>query len=255
MRNTKFTIAYKRMLLIGVMVLALISNFSCGIRIEKEYINYENSITIANEDIYKNLENYLYRIVNNNVPNFDLKKYDGKAFEKYSDLDELGRCGPAEALIGEEIMPKPNEKRGSIGMVKPSGWPTPQQKYDIVEGKFLYNRCHLIGWQLSGENANKKNLITGTSWLNRKAMLPYEQQVANYIRATHNHVLYRVTPVFEGDNLVASRIQIEALSFEDKGMGIKMNILLENYQPGIHIDYATGDSYKEAESTEDITSK
>ena len=139
MRNTKFTIAYKRMLLIGVMVLALISNFSCGIRIEKEYINYENSITIANEDIYKNLENNLYRIVNNNVPNFDLKKYDGKAFEKYSDLDELGRCGPAEALIGEEIMPKPNEKRGSIGMVKPSGWPTPQQKYDIVEGKFLYN--------------------------------------------------------------------------------------------------------------------
>ena len=238
-----------------VILLASLLLFSCGVRIEKEYINYEYSIAIGNEDIYKNLENYLYRIVNNNVPNFDLKNYDGKAFEKYSDLDELGRCGPAEALLGEEIMPKANDKRGSIGMVKPSGWPTPQEKYDSVEGKFLYNRCHLIGWRLSGENANKRNLITGTSWLNRKAMLPYEQQVANYIRATHNHVLYRVTPVFEGDNLVASRIQIEALSCEDKGTGIKMNTLLENYQPGIHIDYATGDSWEEVESTEESTSK
>ena len=236
-------------LVVSIALLSLSSIFACGIRIEREYLEYENSITVGNEDIFSNLENYLYRIVNNNVPNFDLKKYDGKAFEKYSKLDKLGRCGPAEALIGEEIMPKPDEKRGSIGMVKPSGWPTPQKKYDSVEGKYLYNRCHLIGWQLSAENANKKNLITGTSWLNRKAMLPYEQQVANYIRATHNHVLYRVTPVFEGDNLVASRIQIEALSYEDKGVGIKMNILLENYQPGIHIDYATGDSYEEEETT------
>lgn len=242
--------------ILAITILTLVATtFSCGIRIEKEYLEYEKSITVGNEDIFSNLENYLYRIVNNNVPNFDLKKYDGKAFEKYSDLDELGRCGPAEALIGEEIMPNPDEKRGSIGMVKPSGWPTPQKKYDSVEGKYLYNRCHLIGWQLSAENANKKNLITGTSWLNRKAMLPYEQQVANYIRATHNHVLYRVTPVFEGDNLVVSRIQIEALSYEDNGTGIKMNILLENYQPGIHIDYATGDSWEEVESTEESTSK
>lgn len=188
---------------------------------------------------------YLYEIVNNNIPDFDLSKYDGIVFEKYSELDELGRCGPAEALLGEETMPEKNAKRESIGMIKPSGWPTPQKKYDLVEGKYLYNRCHLIGWQLSGENANPKNLITGTSWLNKKAMLPYEQQVANYIRATHKHVLYRVTPIFEDKNLVASKIHIEALSYEDKGIGIQINILLENYQPDIHINYLNGDSWQE----------
>lgn len=235
---------FKKNIFILHLLLITFILFSCG-RIEKDYIKYENSILLDNDDIFLNNENYLYRIVNNNEPSFNLNDYDGKAFEKYSDLDSLGRCGPAEALIGEEIMPKPNEKRGSIGMIKPSGWQTPQKKYDSVEGKYLYNRCHLIGWQLSGENANVKNLVTGTSWLNRKAMLPYEQQVANYVKATHNHVLYRVTPIFEGDNLVASRIQIEALSYEDKGAGIKMNIMLENYQPGIHIDYATGDSFEE----------
>ena len=229
----------------------LVNCTACNnIIIEDDCINYEKQLEINStiENLYFNPDNYLFRIINNNVPNFNLKKYDGKSFEKYSDLDGLGRCGLAEALIGEDIMPSKDEKRGSIGMVKPSGWSTPQKKYDSVEGKYLYNRCHLIGWQLSGENANENNLITGTSWLNRKAMLPYEQQVANYIRATHNHVLYRVTPIFEGDNLVASRIQIEALSYEDKGVGIKMNILLENYQPGIHIDYATGDSYEEKEN-------
>lgn len=234
-----------------LITLVLVNCMACNKSIiENDYIDYEKQLEInsSNENLYFNPDNYLYRIINNNVPSFNLKKYDGKSFEKYSDLDELGRCGPAEALIGEDIMPSKDEKRGSIGMVKPSGWPTPQKKYDSVEGKYLYNRCHLIGWQLSGENANENNLITGTSWLNRKAMLPYEQQVANYIRAIHNHVLYRVTPIFEGDNLVASRIQIEALSYEDKGVGIKMNILIENYQPGIHIDYATGDSYEEKEN-------
>lgn len=232
-------------LAIFVAAFCMCSLFACAPVIEHFYLLYGKNAVVKSFNIYLNEENYLYRIVNNNVPNFDLSKYDGTAFENYSELDELGRCGPAEALLGEEIMPKTSEKRGSIGMVKPSGWPTPPKKYDSVEGKYLYNRCHLIGWQLSAENANKKNLITGTSWLNRKAMLPYEQQVANYIRATHNHVLYRVTPVFENDNLVASRIQIEAMSYEDKGVGIKMNILLENYQPGIHIDYVTGDSYEE----------
>lgn len=241
MKNKK----YLKILIVILLAFNTCTLFACTDLIEWAYLKYGNNAVFNNYDVFLNRENYLYRIVNNNVPDFDLKKYDGKAFENYSELDELGRCGPAEALIGEEIMPKQSEKRGSIGMVKPSGWPTPPKKYETVEGKYLYNRCHLIGWQLSAENANKKNLITGTSWLNRKAMLPYEQQVANYIRATHNHVLYRVTPIFEGDNLVASRIQIEALSYEDKGVGIKMNILLENYQPGIHIDYATGDSYEE----------
>ena len=237
---------------ISFVILFVICNLLAGCtnnKIEKDYIRYEAWLenTFSTDNLYFNEENYLYRIINNNVPNFDLSKYDGKSFEKYSKLDKLGRCGPAEALIGEDIMPAKGKKRGSIGMIKPSGWPTPQKKYDGVEGGFLFNRCHLIAWQLAAENANKRNLITGTSWLNRKGMLPYEQLVANYVRATHNHVLYRVTPIFEGDNLVASRIQIEALSYEDKGIGIKINVLLENYQPGIHIDYATGDSYKEDE--------
>ena len=159
-------------------------------------------------------------------------------FEEYSNLDLLGRCGVAFANISKDLMP--TEERSSIGMIKPSGWHT--VKYDIVDGKYLYNRCHLIGYQLTGENANEKNLITCTREANTGVMLEYENKVAEYIKKTNNHVLYRVTPIYEDTNLVASGIQMEALSVEDNGKGIKFNIYVYNVQDGIEIDYKTGDS-------------
>ena len=161
-------------------------------------------------------------------------------YESYPALDSLGRCGAAIACLGTETMPAEGEERGSIGMVKPSGWHT--VKYDSVEGKYLYNRCHLIGWQLSDENANEKNLVTGTRYMNVDGMLKWEDDVAQYIRATGNHVLYRSTPVFQGDELVCRGVLIEAQSIEDDGAGVKFAVWCYNAQPGIHIDYATGDS-------------
>ena len=194
-----------------------------------------------------------YTTINNNVPDFsasDMSRTD--AFEIYSDLDSLGRCGVAYANICKEIMP--TEKRGDIGSVKPSGWHT--AKYSgLVDGNYLYNRCHLIGYQLSGENANEKNLITGTRYLNVKGMLPFENMVDDYVDETNNHVLYRVTPVFEGDNLVASGVQMEAYSVEDSGAGISFNVYCYNVQPGITINYATGDSALSGEdATESVNS-
>lgn len=183
-----------------------------------------------------------YEIILNNEPEFTEKeKKSTKAFENYASLDSLGRCGVAFANICEEIMP--TEKRSSIGKVKPSGWHT--VKYDIVDGKYLYNRCHLIGYQLAGENANEKNLITGTRYLNMEGMLPFEDQVADYVQDTGNHVLYRVTPRYEGDNLVAEGVQMEGYSVEDKGEGICFNIFAYNVQPGITINYKTGESEQE----------
>ncbi len=174
----------------------------------------------------------------NNQPDFDKSDGDKGSFETYSPLDSLGRCGVAYANIGVDLMP--TEKRGSISHVKPSGWNS--VKYKNVEGRYLYNRCHLIGFQLSGENANSKNLITGTRYLNVDGMLPFENEVAEYVKKTENHVLYRVTPIFEGDNLVASGVQMEAWSVEDEGEGICFHIFAYNCQPGITIDYATGAS-------------
>ena len=176
--------------------------------------------------------------INQNVPGFTESDYTTEAFEQYSPLDGLGRCGIAYACVGEEIMP--TEERGAIGMVKPSGWHT--VKYDFVDGKYLYNRCHLIAYMLSGENANTENLITGTRYMNTEGMLPYENQVADYVHDTGNHVLYRVTPLYEGDNLVASGVEIEAYSVEDKGKSLSFHVYCYNVQPGVTIDYATGDS-------------
>ena len=174
-----------------------------------------------------------------NEPQFSDADRARGSFEEYSELDPLGRCGVAFALIGTETMP--TEERGSIGMVKPSGWHT--VRYDgLVDGNYLYNRCHLIGYQLAGENANTKNLITGTRYLNVEGMLPFEDKVADYVERTGNHVLYRVTPVFEGDNLVASGVQMEAWSVEDSGSGVSFDVYCYNVQPGVNIDYATGDS-------------
>ena len=194
-----------------------------------------NNINISDIPKYSG-EDYI--ILNNNVPNFSEADLTTTSFEEYSPLDSLGRCGVAYSNIGTDIMP--TEKRESISSVKPSGWQS--VKYDIVEGKYLYNRSHLIGYQLTAENANDRNLITGTRYFNATLMLPYENMVADYIKETNNHVLYRVTPVFEGNNLVATGVQMEAKSVEDNGEGIEFNVFVYNVQPGITIDYATGNS-------------
>ena len=177
--------------------------------------------------------------VNENKPDFSAETLSDEAFEIYSPLDVLGRCGVAYANIGPELMP--TEERGEIGQVKPSGWQT--VKYDIVDGKYLYNRCHLIGYQLTGENANEQNLITGTRYMNVEGMLPFENIVAEYIEETGNHVRYRVTPVYQGTELVARGVQMEAMSVEDQGFGVCFNVYVYNVQPGITIDYATGESH------------
>ena len=184
--------------------------------------------------------NVPYVVLNNNIPNFQESDAVLEPFEQYSELDEFGRCGVAFANICKEIMP--NEPRGEIGSVKPSGWHT--VRYDgLVEGKYLYNRCHLIGYQLAGENANEKNLITGTRYLNVKGMLPFENEVAEYVDRTNHHVLYRVTPIFKENNLVVSGVEMEGYSVEDKGEGICFHVYVYNCQPGVVIDYATGESH------------
>ena len=180
-----------------------------------------------------------YVAVNNNEPFFTDSDMTTTAFENYSDLDSLGRCGVAYANICKDIMP--TEERGKIGMIKPSGWHT--VKYDVIKDRYLYNRCHLIGYQLAGENANPKNLITGTRYLNVEGMLPFENLVADYVNNTGNHVLYRVTPMFSGSNLVANGVPIEAKSVEDNGGGILFNVYCYNVQPGVGINYENGDSW------------
>ena len=191
-----------------------------------------------------------YVVINGNVPSFTEEDMTTDSYETYSDLDDLGRCGMAWANVGVDLMP--TEDRGDIGQVKPTGWQS--VKYDIVDGKYLYNRCHLIGFQLTGENANEKNLITGTRYMNVDGMLPFENLVADYVKETENHVLYRVTPVYEGDDLVARGVQMEGLSVEDEGEGVSFNVFVYNVQPGITINYATGESALSGEEMEETTS-
>ena len=198
--------------------------------------NKINSVSNINE--IPEYDGSSYVIINNNEPNFEDISKSGESFEVYSELDSLGRCGEAYASIGKDLMP--TESRGSIGSVKPTGWHT--VKYDNIDGKYLYNRCHLIGYQLTGENANKNNLITCTRYMNTVVMLDFENKVANYIESTGNHVLYRVTPIFKDENLLASGVLMEAYSLEDNGEGIKFNVFVYNAQPGITIDYKTGES-------------
>ena len=219
-------------------------------------------------------------VLDGNQPAFtDQEKGDTQSFEDYTPLDALGRCGVAYANLSPELMP--TQERGEIGQVKPAGWHT--VRYDWVDGEYLYNRCHLIGFQLAGENANQRNLITGTRYLNTQGMLPFENQVADYIESTGNHVLYRVTPVYEGADLVPWGVEMEAWSVEDNGAGdnavkytgecgrvhvdlretpegivwsvedngagVCFHVLCFNAQPGVTIDYATGDSWAEGENT------
>lgn len=179
-----------------------------------------------------------FTAVHGNVPFFKDSDLSEKSFEYYSPLDSLGRCGPASASVGKDLFPE--GKRGKIGNIKPSGWH--QKKYDFVDGKYLYNRCHLIGWQLSGENDNERNLITGTRTFNTAGMMPFENMVADYVKETGNHVMYRVTPYFEGDDLVAKGVLMEGESVEDKGEGILFCTFVYNREPGVTIDYSTGEN-------------
>ena len=195
----------------------------------------QSAITLSSIPVYSGTP---YVAVNDNVPSFTDDDITLNAFENYSDLDSLGRCGVAYANVCQETMP--TEKRGDISKVKPTGWHS--VKYDFVDGKSLYNRCHLIGYQLTAENANEKNLITGTRYMNTEGMLPFENMVADYVKETKNHVLYRVTPIFEDNNLVASGVLMEAQSVEDHGEGVSFCVYAYNVQPGVTIDYATGDS-------------
>ena len=181
-----------------------------------------------------------------NAPDFSPEDMAADSFKNYSQLDSLGRCGQAYAMISTKTMP--TAKRESIGQIKPSGWHTVRYD-DLIPDKYLYNRCHLIGFQLAGENANEKNLITGTRYMNVEGMLPFEDEVADYVKETGNRVLYRVTPVYEGDNLVARGVVMEAYSVEDSGEGVSFNVFVYNVQPGIVIDYATGDSQRADTST------
>lgn len=183
-----------------------------------------------------------FAVLNGNVPTFDTDELTADAYETYSELDSLGRCQAVHAVLGKETMPKKNEKRGNISNIKPTGWV--QAYYESISTGSLWNRCHLIGWQLSAENANERNLITGTRYMNVEGMLPFENMVADYINETDNHVAYRVTPVFEGDNLVCDGVNIEAYSVEDGGEGICFNVYCYNVQPDVIIDYRTGESHK-----------
>ena len=189
-----------------------------------------------------------YAVLEDNIPDFNESDLTTEPFETYAPLDALGRCGVAYANICLELMP--TEERGSIGQVKPSGWHTVRYD-DLVDGGYLYNRCHLIGFQLAGENANERNLITGTRYMNVEGMLPFEDLVADYVEETGNHVLYRVTPDFEGTELVARGVQMEALSVEDGGEGVCFNVYVYNVQPGVAIDYATGESWLEGQEPDE----
>ena len=203
--------------------------------VEEPSVNYATELDLSLIPAYTDKA---YIKLNNNIPDFDDSMMTTESFEKYSEFDSLGRCGVAFANIGKDLMP--TKERESIGMVKPSGWRI--SKYDFIDGKYLFNRCHLIGYQLTGENSNEQNLITGTRYLNVDGMLPFENQVSNYIKSTNNHVLYRVTPHFEGNNPIASGVQIEAKSVEDNGKGIQFNVYCYNVQPRVKIDYATGEN-------------
>ena len=249
-RNTKQT---KQILGIIIVVICLVISFIFG----EDVLNIGNVVE-ENNTVYTatstnqesetktdfNIDNVpdytgkIYIEINNNKPYFEESEYTIESFEKYSDLDELGRCKVAYANISKQTMPPEGDERGSISSVKPTGWE--QAKYD---GEYLYNRCHLIGYQLTGENANEKNLITCTRQTNTGPMLDFENEVANYIKKTNNHVLYRVTPIYEGNNLLASGIQIEASSVEDKCNDICFNVYIYNVQDGITIDYKNGDSH------------
>ena len=233
------TFLVKKVILIIINLILVVTLSGCSTA-ESEPAGTNNT-NDKTQLITENIPDYtdkIYVEINGNKTEFSDEDKKRDAFELYTDLDELGRCGAAYANICKELMP--TEKRGSIGMIKPSGWQL--AKYDSVDGKYLYNRSHLIGFQLAGENANEKNLITGTRYFNVVGMLPFENEVAEYVKETNNHVLYRVTPVFKDTELVARGVKIEAYSVEDSGEGVEFNVFVYNVQPDITINYQDGTS-------------
>ncbi len=228
-------------LLSGVLVLSLLLS-GCELGLPQEN-QQASAVSVSLEEVPA-YSGSPYVELDGNLPGFSLEERTTDSFETYSTLDALGRCGPAYACIGQDLMP--TEDRESISSVRPTGWV--QAEYDFVEGGSLYNRCHLIGFQLTGENANEENLITGTRYMNVEGMLPFENMVADYIKETGNHVLYRAIPIFEGENLVASGVVMEALSVEDEGEGVCFHVYVYNVQPGVEIDYATGESWETGDS-------
>ena len=241
-KKYKNSLVKLNLLLITIICIAITSFLFPNIQEQllttsNENLIFENSFELEN---IPNFSTEPYVIINENEPEFSQDDFKTKSFERYSNLDILGRCETAFANLSIDTMPSADEERESISSIEPSGWIN--KKYDIVDGGYLYNRCHLIGYQLSAENANEKNLITGTRYMNTEGMLPFENKVAEYIKETRNHVLYKVTPIYENDNLVASGVQIEAKSVEDNGKGICFNVYCYNVQPGIEINYKTGES-------------
>lgn len=228
-------------LLSGVLVLSLLLS-GCELGLPQEN-QQASAVSVSLEEVPA-YSGSPYVELDGNQPGFSLEERTTDSFETYSTLDALGRCGPAYACIGQDLMP--TEDRESISSVRPTGWV--QAEYSFVDGGSLYNRCHLIGFQLTGENANEENLITGTRYMNVEGMLPFENMVADYIKETGNHVLYRATPVFEGENLVASGVVMEAFSVEDEGEGVCFHVYVYNVQPGVEIDYATGESWETGDS-------
>lgn len=234
----------KKLQILSFLLTIVILLSGCGVWFTND-IDGQNSLFIGVTDTrvdtlgeVPDFSDEPYVILNGNMPEFTEEDITTKCYEHYSKLDSLGRCGYTMACVGKEIMP--TKERGEIGMIKPTGWHT--VKYDCVDGKYLYNRCHLIGYQLTGENANRKNLITGTRYLNVEGMLPFENLIADYVKETGNHVLYRVTPIYKGNNLLASGVQMEGYSVEDNGEEICFNVFAYNAQPYITIDYETGES-------------
>lgn len=222
---------------IVVLILVVASLFA-------SYLGREDKKPQSNTDWFSYVEEFSgepYTEVNDNVPFFTEDEITDVSFESYGETDALERCTECTASIGRDLMP--TEERGYIGYIKPSGWQN--QKYDFVDGKYVYNRCHLIGFQLTGENDNRQNLITGTRYMNTEGMLPFENEVAQYVRESGNHVMYRVTPIFEDDNLLCSGVLMEALSVEDNGEGVCFNVYCYNVQPGVIIDYATGENFED----------
>ena len=230
-RRTKFKLP---VLILACLALVFYEKLPQNNRSGTVYL--DEAIASAEEVPEYSGEPFVY--INNNIPEFPEKEKTKVSFESYSALDSLGRCQTACANIGQDLMPE--GERESISQVKPTGWK--QARYSFIEGENLYNRCHLIGYQLTGENANEENLITGTRYMNVDGMLPFENMVADYIDETDNHVLYQVTPVFEGDELVARGVEMEGYSVEDEGEGISFHVFVYNVEPGVEIDYETGDS-------------
>ena len=221
-----------------ILVIAIIGYFAYSSYYKEEIIEGNDPIVSYEKSNIPDYTNESYIYIDNNEPNFKDEEKNTESFENYSELDSLGRCGVAYANLSYDLMP--TEPRGNISYIKPSGWRI--SKYSWIEGEYLFNRCHLIAYSLAGENDNVRNLITCTRYLNATTMQDFEIQVANYIRKTKNHVLYRVTPVFEGENLIAKGVQMEAYSVEDNGEGIKFNVFAYNIEPKVKIDYLTGEN-------------